>query len=105
MDVPICSDEEGSAPEMWFTENETNSEVLFNHPNRSFYTKDAFHRKLISEADDAVNPDNEGTKACAHYTLDLPPRMPFKFIEPFVAVWYLKELHNMSSLLFLIYKN
>lgn len=86
MDVPICSDEEGSAPEMWFTENETNSEVLFNHPNRSFYTKDAFHRKLISEADDAVNPDNEGTKACAHYTLDLPPRMPFKFIEPFVAV-------------------
>ncbi len=37
------------------------------------YVKDAFHRYVISGAHDAVNPAKTGTKAAAHYVLEVPP--------------------------------
>jgi len=59
-------------PELLFTENETNNQRLFQQPNRTPYVKDAFHNYVISGANDAVNPANEGTKAAAHYALTVP---------------------------------
>src|SRR5581483_9912098 len=43
-------------PELLFTENETNSQRLWNQRNASPYVKDAFHEYLISGATGAVNP-------------------------------------------------
>src|SRR5205807_287813 len=57
------------APELLFTENDTNGQRLFGVENRSSYVKDSFHRYLVEGAKDAVNPALTGTKVAAHYTL------------------------------------
>jgi hypothetical protein len=62
---------EGAA-ELLFTENESNATRLWGHPNPSPYVKDAFHQYVVSGAADAVNPSKTGTKAAAHYVLDVP---------------------------------
>jgi len=59
------------APELLFTENESNAEHLWHQPNSSPYVKDAFHAALIDGRPDAVNPAQTGTKAAAHYVLDV----------------------------------
>jgi len=59
-------------PELLFTENETNTERLWGLAPATPYVKDAFHSYVISGRHDAVNPDREGTKAAAHYTLQVP---------------------------------
>ena len=55
------------SPELLFTENETNTERLFNAPNRTPYVKDAFDDYLVQGKREAVNPGATGTKAAAHY--------------------------------------
>ena len=55
------------APEILFTENETNQEKLFGFANGSPYVKDAFHRYVVDGEAGAVNPAQEGTKAAAWY--------------------------------------
>ena len=60
------------APEMLFTENESNAQRLWDQPNASPYVKDAFHAYVISGQRDAVNPARTGTKAAAHYICDVP---------------------------------
>jgi hypothetical protein len=60
------------APELLFTENESNAQRLWNQPNASPYVKDAFHRYIISGESEAVNPAKTGTKAAAHYVLEVP---------------------------------
>jgi hypothetical protein len=60
-------------PELWFTENESNHERLGWGSNPSPYVKDAFHAVLVNGRADAVNPAHTGTKAAAHYQLDLAP--------------------------------
>jgi hypothetical protein len=62
---------EGNA-ELLFTENESNAARLWGTPNASPYVKDAFHEFLIGGRGDAVNPARSGTKAAAHYRLDVP---------------------------------
>ena len=62
------------SPELLFTENESNHQRLWGHPNPVPYVKDAFHEYLIRGAKDAVNPAKTGTKACALYALDVPAR-------------------------------
>ena len=59
-------------PELLFTENETNTERLWRQPNATPYVKDAFHRYVVDGERDAVNPSRSGTKAAAHYVLDVP---------------------------------
>jgi hypothetical protein len=62
-----------SGPFEWlFTENETNTERLYGAPNRTPYVKDAFHEYVVRGRRDAVNPAREGTKAAAHYRLEVP---------------------------------
>lgn len=58
-------------PGWLFTNNESNNERLFGAPNRTPYVKDAFHRLIVNGETEAVNPAKTGTKAAAHYELDL----------------------------------
>ncbi len=60
------------APELLFTENESNASRLWSQPNPSPYVKDAFHAYTISGRGEAVNPAKVGTKAAAHYALEVP---------------------------------
>jgi hypothetical protein len=61
-----------SAP-MLFTENESNARALWGLEGGQPFVKDAFHRHIIHNEMDAVNPAETGTKACAWYQLDLAP--------------------------------
>jgi hypothetical protein len=54
-----------------FTENNTNCAKLFGSKNETSYVKDAFHEFVVNGRADAVNPANCGTKAAAHYVLDI----------------------------------
>ncbi len=64
----------GQMPALLFTEDETNIQELFGSPNRDLYVKDAFHEYVIRDRTEAVNPARIGTKAAAHYVLQLPAR-------------------------------
>ncbi len=55
-----------------FTENETNNARLFSSENASPFVKDAFHEFVVHGKTDAVNPQRVGTKAAAHYALEIP---------------------------------
>jgi hypothetical protein len=59
------------APHLLFTENETNNLKLFGVANPQPFVKDAFHEYVIHGAKEAVNPEQVGTKAAAHYILNL----------------------------------
>lgn len=57
--------------EIIFTENESNNERLYNSENASPYVKDAFHRYIINDEKEAVNPEQVGTKVASVYQLNL----------------------------------
>jgi hypothetical protein len=59
------------SPELLFTENETNSQHLFNSPNRTPYVKDGINDFIVHGRREAVNPAQIGTKAAAHYPLTI----------------------------------
>ncbi|MCC6766705.1 MAG: glucosidase [Deltaproteobacteria bacterium] len=65
---------DGRAPELLFTENETDQERLFGGRNATPYVKDAFHAFVVGGRRDAVNPAGVGTKVAAHHRLDVPAR-------------------------------
>ena len=58
-------------PQLLFTENDTNNERLFGTPNATPYVKDGINNYVVSGRKDAVNPNQTGTKAAAHYQLDV----------------------------------
>ena len=62
---------EGAAQPL-FTENESNAARLWGEPNATPYVKDAFHEFVIGGRKEAVNPALSGTKAAAHYRVDVP---------------------------------
>jgi len=59
------------SPQLLFTENETNYVKLFNYRERVPYTKDAFHEYVIHGNQQAVNPEQSGTKMAARYAFRL----------------------------------
>ena len=59
--------------EFWFTENETNTQSLYNQPPKQKFVKDAFHRFLINNEQDAINPNGTGSKAALHLHRQLDP--------------------------------
>ena len=59
------------APELLFTENETNYQRLFGVSNFSQYVKDGLNEYVVNGAHGAVNPARLGTKAAARYVLAL----------------------------------
>ncbi len=60
-----------AADEVVFTDNETNTEVVFQQPNQSPYTKCGINRYLVHGETAAVNPSKQGTKASAIYNLSI----------------------------------
>src|SRR5262249_17657569 len=60
------------APELLFTENESNVDRLWGRANAAPWVKDSFHQYVVSGNAGAVNPAKTGTKAAARYVLDVP---------------------------------
>jgi hypothetical protein len=56
-----------------FTENETNTQRLFGTPNEKPYVKDGIHESVVHGRPDAVNPGMTGTKAAAHFMVEVGP--------------------------------
>jgi hypothetical protein len=63
----------GAYAPLLFTDNESNTEKLFNSPNANPYVKDAFHDHVVNGRAGAVNPKRTGTKVAACRVLDLSP--------------------------------
>jgi mannosylglycerate hydrolase MGH1-like protein len=63
----------GGAPDLLFTENETNFQRLYGVANPGPYVKDGINDYLVEGRGEAVNPAREGTKAAAHYRLRIAP--------------------------------
>jgi hypothetical protein len=61
------------APEVLFTENDTNVERLYGRPNARPYVKDSINAFVVEGRKDAVNPEGVGTKAAAYYRYSLAP--------------------------------
>jgi len=59
---------EGDVPAL-FTENDTNNERIFGTANANPYVKDGINNYVVNGKQDAVNPNNTGTKASAHYRI------------------------------------
>jgi mannosylglycerate hydrolase MGH1-like protein len=59
------------APELLFTENDTNQERLHGVANGAHHVKDAFHAYVVNGDVRAVNPDQVGTKMAARYRLSV----------------------------------
>jgi Mannosylglycerate hydrolase MGH1-like glycoside hydrolase domain len=58
-------------PTLLFTENETNNARIFSTSNASLYVKDGINNYVVAGREDAVNPNHIGTKAAAHYRIDV----------------------------------
>jgi Glycosyl hydrolase family 63 C-terminal domain len=56
-------------PRLLFTENETNNERLFGTADPTPYVKDGINNHVVADRQDAINPQNTGTKAAAHYQI------------------------------------
>lgn len=67
---PVGSSDDDIQPKMMFTENESNNKKLWDTENDQPYVKDAFHRHIVDQEKDAINPANEGTKLAAWYAFD-----------------------------------
>jgi hypothetical protein len=65
----ICT----GAPDLLFTENETNAARLWGGENRTPYVKDGINEAIVQGNRAAVNPNATGTKAAAHYPFTIAP--------------------------------
>ena len=67
-------------PPLLFTENETNNRRLFGTANPSPYVKDGINDFVVSGRQDAINPNNAGTKAagCYHATIEASATAVFR---------------------------
>jgi hypothetical protein len=59
-------------PTLLFTDNETNNERIFRTPNASPYVKDGINNYIVAGRQDAINPNQIGTKVAAYYRIDIP---------------------------------
>jgi hypothetical protein len=59
-------------PELLFCDNDTNPRRLHGQSDAQGFFKDAFHDYIAGGIKSAVNPQQTGTKAAAHYTLTVP---------------------------------
>jgi hypothetical protein len=63
---------EGAVP-LLFTENETNTERLWNQPNATPFVKNGINDFVVGGRQNAVNPAQTGTKCSAYYQLTVEP--------------------------------
>ncbi len=64
--------EDRKLPEVLFTNNETNTERLYNKISPHRFTKDAFDDLVVHGIQEAVNPELKGTKAGVLYDQVIP---------------------------------
>jgi hypothetical protein len=55
-----------------FTENETNTERLYGHANKTPFVKDAFHNAVVAQDFDWLETKKEGTKFSPYYQYYIP---------------------------------
>ncbi len=64
---------EGSS-QLLFTENDTNFEKIYTGGvNKSPFVKDGINDFVVENKQDAINPNQVGTKAAAHYDFEISP--------------------------------
>jgi hypothetical protein len=63
---------DGAEVDLLFTHNETNHKRLFGEENPSPYVKDGINDYVVDGANEAVHPDQQGTKAAAHLSEEIP---------------------------------
>src|SRR5207302_8736889 len=61
-----------AAPEVAFTDNETNLAKCFGGTNVGKFFKDGINDYVVSGDQETINPKKEGTKAAAIYTMTVP---------------------------------
>lgn len=61
------------APDLLFTDNESNAQVLWGVSGPARFSKDGIDEYVVHSNAGAVNPAHEGTKSAAHYRLVLAP--------------------------------
>ncbi len=61
-----------NSPQLLFCDNETNTRRLYAQADAQGFFKDAFHELIIGGNKAAVNSQQTGTKAAAHYQLAVP---------------------------------
>jgi hypothetical protein len=66
----ICA----GAKRLLFTENDTNFNKLYGGTNESGFAKDGITDCVVNKNKAAVNPEQQGTKAAAHYIFDIAPQ-------------------------------
>lgn len=65
------------ASKLLFTENETNTEVVFGSPNDHPFKKDLFHNAVINDDFSLATKNSEGTKFAPLYLLNLEARASY----------------------------
>ena len=63
---------DGQLPALLFCDNDSNRERLWQQPNLSPHPKDSINAHVVHGAKGAVNPQQVGTKAAAHYRVEVP---------------------------------
>ena len=63
-----------SADELLFTGNETNYAQIYGGQNTAAFVKDGINDYVVENKKEAVNPENTGTKAAAHYVFNIAPQ-------------------------------
>src|SRR5215472_483029 len=61
-------------PQLLFTDNETNDQRVFGQSNPIPFVKDGINDYVVAGKRDAINSEQTGTKAAAHYLLEIPAR-------------------------------
>jgi hypothetical protein len=58
-------------PRLLFTENDNNNQRLFGARNPTPYVRDGINDYVVAGRQDAINPNQTGTKAAAHYRINI----------------------------------
>jgi hypothetical protein len=61
-----------SIDDLFFTENESNSQRLWGIPNPAPFVKDSINDRIVGGKIESVNSAEFGTKAAAHYKFNIP---------------------------------
>ncbi|MBC2606609.1 MGH1-like glycoside hydrolase domain-containing protein [Pelagicoccus albus] len=70
--LAYAQDEQQVSPPLGFTENETDTETLYQKETYTKFTRDAFNSWIVDEDDQAVNKER-GTMAMLQYRTELEP--------------------------------
>jgi hypothetical protein len=69
----VTDNGQGQALPLRFTENDTNTQRLYNWPNATPYVKDSINDAVVRGEAGRCNSEGQGTKAAAHFRAIVPP--------------------------------